>query len=142
MPRGRPRQDHPAYKHPLYPTWALMRRRCTSPKDSHYPNYGGRGITVCERWNDFRAFVADMGPKPSPAHTLEREDNDGNYDPFNTVWALPKVQQNNKRTSLAPITHDGKTLPLSEWAALHGIPYAVLWRRLRDGWTMERALTH
>ena len=82
MPRGRPRKDNAVERHPLYRTWSNMRRRCTNPKDCSYSVYGGRGISVCERWQDFWTFVADMGPKPSARHTLERVDTEGNYDPF------------------------------------------------------------
>jgi len=98
MPRGRPRISDPNEKHPLYYTWMNMRHRCNNPKNEKYQNYGGRGITVCERWGSFRNFAADMGPKPSPRHTLERTDNDGNYDPFNCIWGTPKQQANNRRT--------------------------------------------
>ncbi len=140
-PRGRPPLENPAYRHPLYQTWTGMRQRCINPNHPKYPAYGARGIAVCERWQDFWAFVADMGPKP-PRHTLEREDNDGNYDPFNCSWAPQSVQQNNKRSSLPPITHNGETAPLGEWARKLNIPYEVLWRRIhRDGFSIERAFT-
>lgn len=140
-PRGRPPLENPAYKHPLYSIWRGMKRRCLDPNHHKYPQYGARGITVCERWQDFWAFVADMGPKP-PRHTLEREDNAGGYDPFNCIWAPAKVQQNNKRSNRPPITHNGETRTIAEWAEHLKIPYAVLWRRLRDGWTMDRIINH
>ena len=82
--------------HPLYNTWFLMRLRCKSPKCNAYPNYGGRGITYCNRWDDFWAFVDDMGPRPD-GHTLDRLDNDGDYKPSNCRWSTPKQQADNRR---------------------------------------------
>jgi hypothetical protein len=89
-PRGAP--------HPLYSVWAGMIQRCTNPKAKKWARYGGRGIRVCERWrNDFAAFVADLAPKPSPGHSLDRKDNDGNYEPGNVRWATAHEQRINQR---------------------------------------------
>ena len=77
-------------KHPLYETWRGMIARCNNPNHVRYHRYGGRGITVCERWaNDFVVFAADVGPKPSPRHSLDRINNDGHYEPSNVRWATP-----------------------------------------------------
>lgn len=139
MPRGRPRMIDPNYKHPLYSTWINMRRRCNNPKDENYPDYGARGISVFEGWSKFSQFLLDMGPKPTPAHTLERIDNSGNYDPFNCIWALPDRQANNRRGN-KHITYQGETKTIGEWAAHFGMRYDLLWRRLRDGWDFEKAI--
>lgn len=84
-------------KHPLYSTWKNMRGRCNNPNIPNYKDYGGRGIRVCERWNDFNLFLEDMGEKPTTKHTLERIDNDGNYKPSNCKWATYSDQMKNQR---------------------------------------------
>ncbi len=88
--------------HPLYRTWASLKLRCLYPLASGYKNYGGRGITICDSWrNDFLSFVQDVGPKPGPGYSLDRIDNDGNYEPGNVRWATRKEQTQNRRRTVS-----------------------------------------
>lgn len=118
-----------------------MKRRCHSETDDAYPNYGGRGIKVCDQWrNSFAAFLADMGERPSPWHTLDRIDNDGNYEPGNVRWALRADQNRNTRKNLM-LTYNGKTQHLSAWAKETGLKREAIAARLRRGLSVKDALT-
>jgi predicted nucleic acid-binding Zn ribbon protein len=127
-----------------YDIWRSMAQRCNNQKSSSYTNYGGRGIVMCDRWldpeNGFTNFYTDMGPRPSPKHSIDRIDVDGNYCPENCRWATHKEQARNKRNNKM-ITYAGKTLCLVEWDEEVGIPYTTIWARLRNGWSVEEALT-
>ena len=122
--------------------WSAAKGRCHNPKNKAYSNYGGRGIEMCQRWrDDFGAFLADVGPRPSPELTLERVDNDGNYEPSNCVWGTRREQGNNKRNNLM-IDAFGRRQTLAQWAREFGLLAHTLQARIaRHGWDAERALT-
>lgn len=122
-----------------YRAWASMKSRCSNEADPHYPDYGGRGVRVCQRWlHDFPAFLADLG-SCGDGLSLDREDNDGDYAPDNCRWATKSEQANNRR-SCVNLTHDGQTKTLAEWADGARINRITLRRRLLSGMPMERAL--
>lgn len=100
--KNRERQTHgeAANKSPEWRTWVGMRKRCLTETDKAYRHYGGRGINICARWSAFENFLADMGRKPSPDHSIDRIDNDGNYEPGNCRWATRLEQSRNKRTTI------------------------------------------
>jgi hypothetical protein len=131
---------HGMFGKPEYSAWVQMLQRCTNPKKKCFQDYGGRGITVCERWRAFENFYADMGPRPSPTHSLDRSDNDGNYEPENCRWATNLEQTNNRRVS-RHLTLDGRTQTVGEWAREFNISRGVVYRRLDRGWDARRALT-
>lgn len=122
--------------------WSAMRARCTNPNHYAYDRYGGRGITVAPAWaSSFEAFFADMGPKPSPQHTLERVDNSAGYGPENCRWAPWEVQNRNRRNTVM-VEYRGDARPLAELCELYRANYGNVWRRVfRWGWDIERALT-
>jgi hypothetical protein len=118
-----------------YKIWASMIQRCTKP----VKNYGARGIKVCVRWRKFENFYADMGPRPSPKHSIDRIDNDGNYEPSNCRWATRSEQAFNRRARSA-ITFAGRTQSMAQWAREVGIPRVTLFQRLQKGWPLEKAI--
>ena len=126
---------------PEYKTWVRMRGRCSNPRSPDYSLYGGRGVTVCAQWNDFAAFYADMGPRPSLGHSIDRIDPDGNYCPENCRWATATEQRRNQRFRLHPLTIHGETHLLADWAMKTGIPRNTISRRIKRGWTPEEAIT-
>ena len=124
-----------------YHCYNAMRARCHNPKTPHFSRYGARGISVCDRWRDsFLAFLEDMGRCPSPQHSIDRIDNDGNYEPGNCRWATATEQANNRTTSKF-ITHHGMTMTQAQWARRIGIKQSTLHARLKTGWTVDRALS-
>lgn len=124
-----------------YNIWMLMRRRCTKKGSPGFQNYGGRGIKVCDRWmNSFSDFLADVGERPSPNHSLDRyPNNDGNYEPGNVRWANDFEQARNRRNNLL-ITLNGVTKCAVEWANELEIPLGTITDRIKRGYTAEMAL--
>lgn len=128
----------PRRQRPEYFAWLSARRRCHEPSAKNYPRYGGRGIWMCDRWRaSFDAFISDMGDRPSPDHSLDRIDNNGPYSPDNCRWATLRVQMRNMRKNVF-ITHQGRTLILTDWAELLGVGYATLRYRIRK-WGVDEA---
>jgi hypothetical protein len=124
-----------------YTAWLNMRSRCHNKKRSEYKDYGGRGIKIDERWNNFENFFSDMGKRPSDKHTIERIDNNGNYSPQNVCWATRERQTNNRRVTVF-LTHNGKTMCLRDWAKEKGINYHTLLSRVFIcQWDDEKILT-
>lgn len=122
----------------VYNSWREMILRCTDEADSNYKNYGGRGIKVCDRWLTFKNFLEDMGPRPK-WWSIDRIDNDGNYEPTNCRWATKWEQNRNKRATIR-LTFKGVTKHLCDWADELGIKRATLRGRVKAGWPLERAL--
>lgn len=132
---------------PEYLVWTQMLQRCFNSKCEEYHNYGGRGITVCERWrgkSGFVTFLSDIGRRPSTDHSIDRfPNNDGNYEPGNVRWATRKEQHSNRRITLW-VDYKGERKTLMEWSNILGIPYNVLKGRIRgrkNPWTVEKAFT-
>lgn len=128
----------PAERSVLRGTWFNMVHRCTRSTSPDYGRYGARGITVCDRWlNSFDDFAKDMGPRPTPQHSLDRIDNDKGYYPKNCRWADRATQALN-RASNVNITHGGETLTAIEWARRYNIVPTTFYSRLNDGWQPPR----
>lgn len=135
-------KSHGRSRTPMHNVWWGMIERCESPYNKNYSNYGGRGIRVCDRWlgkEGFINFLKDMGERPSDKYSIERIDNNGNYEPSNCKWDVLEVQANNKRTSRF-ISFNGKTQTLAQWSKEKKFPPALLTKRLKRGWTIEKAL--
>lgn len=123
---------HGQSKTPIWTIWLNMRQRCENPKNPAYDRYGGRGITVCERWQSFELFAADMGPRPSSKHSVERIDNHGPYAPGNCRWATDVEQGSNKRNNRL-VELDGVTVTINEAARRTGIQRKTIAYRLDHG---------
>jgi hypothetical protein len=117
-----------------------MHNRCRNPNARRYHRYGGRGIDVCAEWADFAQFYADMGPRPTPKHTLERIDNNAGYSKSNCKWAT-KSEQNRNKCDNRLVTYNGTTMTLMDASKLAGISFGGLKWRLNAGWNIDRAMT-
>jgi hypothetical protein len=128
-------------KTPLYAVWIGMKQRCTNSNSQSYARYGGRGITVCEEWRDFAAFHAWATANGyKKGLTIERKDNDGDYEPSNCTW-IPRGQQVNNRCTSRRLTFNGVTKTVGEWANAYALDRKTLGDRIKRGWPIERALT-
>lgn len=122
-----------------YQAWIGMKSRCFNVNEKRYKNYGGRGITVCDRWRDsYQNFLTDMGRAPSPKHSIDRINVDGNYEPTNCRWASIKEQANNTTRCLL-IRYNGKVKTLKEWCSELGLKYNRINYRIRAGWPVIEA---
>lgn len=137
--RNKQNATHGMTKSPEWSSWKAMRARCETPTDKDYSNYGGRGIGICDRWQDFDAFFADMGARP-PGMSIDRINVNGDYEPGNCRWATAKTQANNTRVN-RNITHNGETKNVTQFAEQFGIGSKTLLYRVKAGWPIEKALT-
>jgi predicted DNA-binding protein YlxM (UPF0122 family) len=125
--------------YPEYTNWKAMRARCTSPSIGKLRKYQSKNITVCEEWNDFKTFLKDMGSKPSPKHSIDRIDNDGNYEPSNCRWAIDLVQNRNKNKVIT-YTVKGFTGCIPEIAEHFNIKSNSIHKNMQNGMTIEEAV--
>lgn len=124
-----------------YSAWVSMKQRCYNPKNTFYYAYGGRGVSVCDRWKDsFEAFYEDIGPKPSKAHSLDRIDVNGDYEPINCRWATAIEQLSNQRRNIL-VQYQGEKLTVSEAGRRSGLPDKIVHNRIKSGWSAEDAVT-
>lgn len=134
-------KTHGKSKTSEYCIWTEMKNRCMNHLHKQYFNYGGRGILICEEWiYCFENFYRDMGNRPSLIHSLDRIDNNKGYNKINCRWATSKQQTRNTRANIKYI-YEGKNLILSDWAELYNVSHEFLWGRIRNGWSIEKALT-
>lgn len=126
---------------PEYIAWSAARSRCNNPNNENYPRYGGRGIKMCERWfNSFETFLTDMGSRPSPEHSLDRRDNDGNYEPGNCHW-VTLLEQARNRSNNTHVIHGEQHKTISQLSEESGLSHARISQRMRlQGDSPERAL--
>lgn len=132
--------DGKTWKHPLYQRWAGMRARCNNPNHVGYAIYGGRGISVCARWKDFGLFVLDMGMPPTPNHTIDRIESNGNYEPENCKWSTTGEQSRNTRRNVY-VTVDGESKTVRDWEIANGVIKGAYQRRIDLGWPHIDAVT-
>jgi len=132
-------RNHHRSRTPLHNIWIVMTDRCRNPNNKDFKYYGGRGISVCERWHKFDNFLADMGCAPTPNHSIDRRDNNGNYDPANCQWSTDIEQANNTRRNHF-IEFNGQRKTIAQWSRSIGIGKSLLWARIvKLNWPIEKA---
>tara|TARA_Y100000310_G_scaffold185825_1_gene185892 strand:- start:1241 stop:1669 length:429 start_codon:yes stop_codon:yes gene_type:complete len=130
---------HGMYRTKIYAIWCEMKRRCDNKSHKYYQYYGGRGISVCKRWSDsFERFYEDMGDAPL-GMTLERRNNNGNYEPDNCKWAGRVEQSNNMRSNVF-LEFKGLRLTVTEWSRRLNIKRSTIYARIFRGWSIEKIL--
>lgn len=134
---------HGMYNTRIYIIWSHIKQRCYDKNFTYYNLYGGRGIKMCDEWfDDFLNFYNDVGNPPSNKHTIDRINNDGNYEPSNIRWATMKEQGNNRRNNVR-LKYDGKEMTLSQWAKYRNINVQTLYARLHKyGWELGKSLNY
>lgn len=131
-------RTHGMSSDPLYGIWLMIRQRCLNPNNKSFRDYGGRGIKVCTRWDDFSLFKRDMGPRPVGTE-IDRRDNNGDYCPDNCKWVDRQINAQNKRNNRI-ITCDGDSLCIAAWSRKTGLSRGTIERRLNSGWQPERII--
>lgn len=132
---------HGRSRTPVYNIWKCIKARCNKPSHDAFERYGGRGITICERWeNSFDNFLSDMGERPSSSHSIDRINNDIGYNKDNCRWAT-RIEQSRNTSKNVFIEHNGKRMCVVEWSELLGINSSTICNRLRKGWSVEKALS-
>ena len=137
----RPRHGRPTHgmsKSPEYSSWLCMRQRCRNPRQKNFAHYGGRGIKVCDRWDDFAAFLEDVGLRPA-GHSLDRINVDGDYEPGNVRWATQQQQIENTRV-VRMVTLNGKTQSVAAWTREMGLSLGQVQSREKAGWSTADAI--
>lgn len=135
---GCSRGSHKMSDSPEWEAWSAIIQRCKNPRNPGFKNYGGRGISVCKRWEKFENFIADMGIRPE-GHSIDRTNNNGDYEPSNCKWVLNRLQHRNKRSNRL-VTIGGSTRCISEWSEITGVSPNGLKKRIKNGWSEDRLL--
>jgi len=123
----------------VYKIWANIKQRCTNASNPRYADYGGRGIILCEQWHSFNAFYEDVGDRPANL-TLDRIDNNGNYEPNNVRWVTRADNNRNSRRCVM-VEINGESKPINVWCREFGVPYVTFKQRRRNGWDLVRAVS-
>jgi hypothetical protein len=149
--RGQNLLKHGKRQTAVYAVWKAIKSRCRNAQSKSYPDYGGRGVRLCQGWSAFGNFFADMGDRPAPGRQIDRQDNNGHYScghcvecvangwRMNCRWATPKEQQRNRRNNRL-VTADGRTMTLAAWTEETGVSSSLFCFRTRKGWDEERAI--